>query len=345
MTTSAAPPRSPDADGATTLTSYTAEGRVGTVTAKTPTGAVLSTTTFGYNAATEHRGLTTSITDSALSGAISGTYDADGQLVSQAFPTGTTQTLTRDTSGDETRVAYAKGGVEWVSDDQSSSIHGQWRWHTGPAGWELYSYDPAGRLGAVWDQRAGQPCVQRGYDYDVDSNRTASHAWAADATGNCPPGPPQTDTTHAYDGADRLLPQGVDASLAYDAFGRITTLPASAAGGTTASIAYYLTDMVASQTQGTATRSWTLDPAARLRQAVASGTPTKTNHYDDDSSDSPAWIDENVGAATLSATRYVAGLDGNLAAALTHTGTATTSPCSWSTCTATWSAAPPTTRP
>jgi RHS repeat-associated protein len=80
--------------------------------------------------------------------------------------------------------------------------------------------------------------------------------------------------------------------------------------------------MVATQTQGTATRSWTLDPAGRLRQATASGTSTRLNHYDD-SSDSPAWIDEDTGAATLSATRYVAGLDGDLAAAITHTGTAT----------------------
>jgi RHS repeat-associated protein len=113
----------------------------------------------------------------------------------------------------------------------------------------------------------------------------------------------------------------VDAGLAYDAFGRITTLPATAAGGgTAASTTYYLTDMAAGQTQGTASRSWTLDPAGRLRAAVASGAPSKTNHYDD-SGDSPAWIDEDTGAATLSATRYAAGLDGNLAAAITHTAT------------------------
>jgi RHS repeat-associated protein len=81
--------------------------------------------------------------------------------------------------------------------------------------------------------------------------------------------------------------------------------------------------MVASQAQGSATRSWTLDPAVRLRAAVASGTTTRTNHYDDASSDSPSWIDEDTGAATLSATRYVPGLDGNLAAVVTHTGGST----------------------
>jgi RHS repeat-associated protein len=310
-----------DADGATTLTTYTPEGRVGTVTTKTPAGQVLGTTTFGYNAGSEHRGLTTSITDTALSGAITGTYDADAQLVSQAFPTGMTQTTTPDTTGDPTQVIYAKGGVEWVNDSQSSSIHGQQRWHTGPAGWELYGYDAAGRLATLWDQRTGQPCVQRGYSYDLDSNRTAAQLWPADATGNCPPATTQTDTTHTYDPADRLLPQGIDAGLTYDGFGRTTTLPAPAAGGTTASTTYYATDMVAGQTQGTASRSWTLDPAGRLRQASASDASTRLNHYDDASSDAPAWIDEDTGAATLSATRYVAGLDGNLAAAVTHTGT------------------------
>ena len=108
--------------------------------------------------------------------------------------------------------------------------------------------------------------------------------------------------------------------LAYDAFGRTTTLPAAAAGGTAASIAYYITGMVAGQTQGSATRSWTLDPAGRLRQAVASGTSTRVNHYAAATGDSPAWIDEDAGAATLSATRYVTGLNGNLVAAVAISG-------------------------
>jgi RHS repeat-associated protein len=163
--------------------------------------------------------------------------------------------------------------------------------------------------------------VQRGYSYDVNSNRTARSDWPADTTGDCPPATTPDTTTHAYDPADRLLPQGVDAGLAYDAFGRITTLPGSAAGGTALTTGYFVTDVVASQTRGTATRSWTLDPAARLRQAVASGSATRINHYADATEDAPAWIDEDAGAATLSATRYLAGLDGTLAAAITVTGT------------------------
>ncbi len=308
-----------DADSAVTLASYTSQGRVGTVTTKTPAGAVLGTTTFGYDTGGEHRGLTTSVTDPALSGAITGSYDADGALVRQTFPGGMTQTVTRDPDAETTRLVDAKGGVEWVNDSQSPNIHGQFRWHTGPTGWELYTYDAAGRLGPVWDQRAGQPCVQRSYDYDVDSNRTAALAWPANASGDCPPGTTPTTTTHAYDAADRLLPQGVDAGLAYDAFGRITALPASAAAGPAASISYYVTDMVASQTQGAVTRSWTLDPGRRLRAMATTGQPTKINHYGDPG-DAPAWIDEGDGTST----RYVSGLDGNLAAAVTSTGTTVT---------------------
>jgi RHS repeat-associated protein len=265
------------------------------------------------------------VADSALSGPVTGGYDADGALVTQSFPTGMTQTITRDTDADPTRVVWAEGGVEWANDSQSSSIHGQWRWHSGPAAWQAYGYDGAGRLKVVWDQQVGQDCVQRGYRYDVNSNRTQSDAWPPAADGACPPPTTSTGSTHAYDGADRLLPQGVDAGLGYDAFGRSTALPASAAGGTAATASYYVTDIVAGQSHGTTARSWSLDPAGRLRAATLTGNPTRTNHYGDASSDSPSWIDENTGAATLAATRYLTALDGNLAAEITHTGTTSTS--------------------
>jgi RHS repeat-associated protein len=313
-----------DADGATTLTTYTTAGRVGTVTSKASSGTVLGTTSYGYNAGTEHRGLATSLTDTALSGPVTGSYDPDGALITQAFPTGMTQTITRDPTADPTKVIWAKAGVEWVNDNQSSSIHGQQRWHSGPAASQAYGYDSAGRLTTVWDDPVGSDCVQRSYSFDVDSNRTQAQAWPAAPDGGCPPATTPTTTTHAYDPADRLLPTGGDTGLAYDAFGRTTTLPAALAGGTTTTMGYYGTDMVASQTQGTASRSWTLDPAGRLRAAAASGVPTKTNHYDDPSSDSPTWIDESTGAATLTATRYLTGLDGNLVASIAYTGTTTT---------------------
>jgi hypothetical protein len=98
----------------------------------------------------------------------------------------------------------------------------------------------------------------------------------------------------------------------------VTTLLAAPAGGTAVTTGYYVNDMVATQAQGAVTRAWTLDPAARLRQASGSNTPTQLLHYTDVSSDAPSWLDESKGSATLSATRYVRGLDENLAAREGH---------------------------
>ena len=309
-----------DADNATTEAAYSpTSGRPQTITWKDPTGAVLGTQTLGYDGGGEHRGLPTASTDSGLGGAITAAYDADATLTTQTMPNGITATRTIDPSGDVTKVAYAKSGSFWFDDRQDSNIHGQWRFHFGPSGSEAYGYDPAGRLAAVWDSRNGQPCVQRSYGFDADSNRTALDVYPANASGTCPPGTTPTTTSYSYDAADRLQPSGIAAGLTYNAFGRTTTLPAALAGGTQTTIGYYTTDMVASQTQGSLTRSWTLDPARRLRAAAMTGQPTKTNHYSD-TGDSPAWIDEGDGTRT----RYVTGLDGNLVAAVTSTGTAVT---------------------
>ena len=62
--------------------------------------------------------------------------------------------------------------------------------------------------------------------------------------------------THAYDSADRLQSSGTDAGMTYDAFGRITTLPAAdtanpgAVTAGTATLGYYVNGLVSSETQG-----------------------------------------------------------------------------------------------
>src|SRR5262249_31124375 len=231
------------------------------------------------------------------------------------MPNGITVTRTLDTTGDVTKLSYAKDGSPWFEDSQSSSIHGQWRWHNGPSGSDAYGYDPAGRLRVTWDQRVGQPCVQRGYDYDANSNRVAASFWPANAAGTCPPSTTPTSTGYTYDAADRLQPSGVAAGLTYDAFGRITTLPAALAAGTAITVGYHTTDVVASQTDGAVTKSWPLDPARRPRAVATTGGPTKVNHYGD-TSDSPVWIDEGDGTRT----RYVTGFDGNIAASVVYSG-------------------------
>src|SRR5262249_10317981 len=77
----------------------------------------------------------------------------------------------------------------------------------------------------------------------------------------------------------------------------------------------HTTDVVASQTDGAVTKSWTLDPARRPRAVATTGGPTKVNHYGD-TSDSPVWIDEGDGTRT----RYVTGFDGNIAASVVYSG-------------------------
>ncbi|MGN6334165.1 MAG: RHS repeat-associated core domain-containing protein [Motilibacteraceae bacterium] len=111
------------------------------------------------------------------------------------------------------------------------------------------------------------------------------------------------------------------ADLAYDGLGRPTALPAVDAGGTGSgdvTLRYFANDMVASQTQGSTSRTWTLDPAARLhswQDTSGINTAVHTNHYID-GGDAPGWIDEGDGTWTRNL------LDPTGALALIGTGTA-----------------------
>ncbi|WP_322749838.1 MULTISPECIES: RHS repeat-associated core domain-containing protein [unclassified Frankia] len=120
-----------------------------------------------------------------------------------------------------------------------------------------------------------------------------------------------------YDQADLLTNTG----YGYDLFGRTTGL--TVAGGASASVGYYVNDMVASQAQGSTSRSYALDPARRIR-SWTQGSTTWTNHYaaaagDSPVGDSPAWI----GVSDGSWTRNITGIGGDLAAIQSNTGTVT----------------------
>jgi RHS repeat-associated protein len=95
-----------------------------------------------------------------------------------------------------------------------------------------------------------------------------------------------------------------------DAFGRTTSAQTSAGS---ARFGFFVIVMVAADTIGAGSHCWTLDPAMRLRTSAAGGV-TNTNHYEN-SSDSPAWIDEGG-----SITRMVDGITGDLAATTTPSG-------------------------
>ncbi|MFN2626532.1 MAG: hypothetical protein ABR520_10670, partial [Mycobacteriales bacterium] len=274
--------------------------------------------------AAEPRGLPTSVAfgavGTAAGGTFSATYDPDGNLATETYPNGLVATYTRDATASPTKLSYDKSGSQWLVFEAAESAHGQWRRGASSISTQEYSYDAAGRLSEVADTLGS--CSMRRYTYDADSNRIKRASKAPLADQSCDraslyPDPPQR--SYAYDDADRL----VDAGYVYDAFGRTTDVPAGDAGGAALKVGYYANDLVRSQTQSGTTRTWTLDPARRMRRwtdATSTGVVTadKTYHYADDS-DSPAWSAENSDGSAWR--RNVEGPDGLLAATQDNAGT------------------------
>ena len=271
------------------------------------------TQTFTYDTAIDPRGLATSVAGSAA-GTFTARYDPDGQLTTQGYPNGMEARSTYDQVGAATKLAYVKTtncstNCTWLQYQPTFSIHGQERDNDNTLGDQDYKYDAAGRLYRVEDEPLGSGCVIRKYTFDADTNRTSLNTRPPKADGTCDSGAAGTTVSHTYDAADRITGTG----YTYDTFGRITAVPAADAGGTALTASYHTSDMVRSLTQGSTTRTWTLDPNQRLRARTDSGgaSGTRTNHYDTDG-DAPAWVAEN--AAATSWTRNIGGADGDLAA-------------------------------
>ena len=221
----------------------------------------------------------------------------------------------------------------------------------GSARTRRYGYDGEGRLTSTADTRraipagaaagtaATQQCQVRAWAFDVNSNRVgeAASTPTSGACANTGYATPATTgagaTTHGYDSADQITDTTGGVATRYDAFGRTTQLGATTAGSPAtasnpvkaATVGYTVTDMAASQTLYTgtaasgaveATQAWTLDPTgtrfATSAITAAGSTSTKTFRYDD-SSDSPALIDEGNGTTT----RPVADLAGSMSATTT----------------------------
>jgi YD repeat-containing protein len=304
-----------DADGNTASTSYDIDGRVATA------GDGKGTYTYTYDGTTgEHRGLVTSLNVGAGSAPSTFTagYNADGKVTSETYPNGLVAATSYDDNGEPTTLSYSKDGTPWLAFAQANSVYGQIRIDSTPASSKSLGYDPSGRLTSVADTVSyGGPaqCTTRVYAYDAESNRSSLSSYP-DAGGS-DAGTCSTSTTPAvysfsYDQADRLTNTG----YAYDLFGRTTTDPYPPAGSS-ATLGYYVNDLVASETVGSSTRSYALDPARRIR-SWTDGSTTSTNHYTGASGDSPAWI----GAGTAW-TRNITGIGGDLAATQTDTGTVT----------------------
>jgi RHS repeat-associated protein len=303
-----------DADGNTSTYAYTLDDQVASL------NDGKGTQTYTYQTTSEERGLLTTISDSAA-GTFTGTYDADGNLLSQALPNGITECTSYDATDEPIGRSYIEGGTcaspatVLLDYTVGPSIHGQWLTQSGPLSSQAYTYDAAGRLSQVQDTVSGQ-CTTRQYGYDADSNRTGYVSTSPGAGGACQSG--TLATVHTYDAADRLT----DTGTTYDAMGNTTTLPASDNGGTQLTASYYADSRIDTLTESSVTDTYTIDPAWRTRTVSYSNNSgaTQTYHYSMDD-DSPSWIATNTTGTTWS--RNVEGVDGLLAAIGGSSGTIT----------------------
>lgn len=314
-----------DAHGGWTKSTYDRYGQPTQVT-----DSIGTTRSYTYDRAVDPRGYVTKISDS-VAGDITASWGPDGQLESQTLPGGVTLTLGYDTARVLVSRTYTRTADETViaQDSVVENHRGQWITHTTPGGVRNYTYDRLGRLTQVNDTSAAtETCTTRTYAYDTHTNRTATTTATGDETGACPSTTGAATVTSTYDSADRLVtssgPGG--GSWAYDAFGRTTAMP-TADGAATASTSYFLNDLVATQEVPQTKRTeWGLDPLMRFStqddyawvDGAWANSVEKITHYDGDG-DEPAWIVED---ATLpdNLTRYVEGMDGNLAIETGKTG-------------------------
>jgi RHS repeat-associated protein len=289
-----------DADGSTSEMSYDLLGRPASIYDGK------GTQTFGYD---ETSGLLVAMSDSAA-GTFTASYDADGKMLEEGLPNGLVAKTTYDEAGQPTKRSYTKvvscsEKCTWIEESNERSIRGQVLSQKSLASSQQYSYDKAGRLTLVKDTPTGGGCTTRAYAFDADSNRTSMTTRAPGVGGACVEsgGTPQT---YKYDAADRLIGEGI----AYDSFGRITSLPGTYAGGSTLETSFYSNEMVSVQSQAGLTNTYQLDPAGRPRQVVQTGTKTGTEtfHYAM-ASDSTAWSERGE-----TWTRNIAGIGVGLAA-------------------------------
>lgn len=291
----------------TTTTTYDIAGRPRTV------DDGKGTTTYTYDGTdsagqAENRGLPTRV-DADMGGKPSiftGAYDSDGKLISQAYPNGVAASTDYDNVGQPTHLIYTQGAKTLAEFSDTYSTFGQVRGQASTGSSQTFSYDSAQRLTEA-DDTANGTCTIRKYGYDTDSNRTSLKAYPADTTGACSAATTPLIVNHGYDQADRLADTGYN----YDNLGRTLAVPGSdtndPAHGLT--IGYFANDIVHTQTQNGATRTWTLDPAERLwQQTNASTGVTETSIYRD-GSDSAAWTQ----ASDATWNRDITDLAGNLA--------------------------------
>ncbi|HET9672959.1 MAG TPA: RHS repeat-associated core domain-containing protein, partial [Actinomycetota bacterium] len=281
------------------------------------------TSTLSYDEGDERRGLLTTLEDSQA-GSFGAVYSPDGALTSQTYPNGMIATTIYDEVGTPISLTYTKtsncsSDCDWYVDEVTPSIHGQWLSQSSSLSSQLFVYDAAGRLTQVDDTPStpgiGLPqCQRRAYAYDSDSNRTSLTSWDPDpTTGECNSAGSGAVVSSTYDEADRATKTG----YTFDAFGRITQIPAADAGGSQITLAYHANDRVQSLTTSS-TDTVIIDPTNRVR-TLETSSAIQTWHYPADT-DSPSWIAENTAGTIWN--RNVAGPTGMLVAIADQSDTA-----------------------
>jgi RHS repeat-associated protein len=296
-----------DTDGVQSTTSYDLLGRASV------TSDGQQSTTTSYDTGGENRGLATQIVD-GQAGTITGTYDPDGNLVTENWPNGIVATHTYNETGTQTGITYTQTGcgqpscVLYTETDLIGSTGDVAAVDTGNT--TAYAYDNAGRLTTFQDDGAGTGCVTRTYGFGSTysgkaSDRTSLTTYTPNADGSCQTATGGTTKTWTYDSADRPTTVG----YTYDSLGRTTTVPAAdtqlpTAGNLTAT--YNVNDLVHTLTSGGATSTYNLDvDNQRIRSWTDTVGTTHTNHYND-TTDSPSWTNEGNGTWT----RPINGLAG-----------------------------------
>jgi len=211
---------------------------------------------------------------------------------------------------------------------QTAGAHGRTVAQAGPMSSQVFGYDPSGRLVKVEDTVSDPAtgtvtCDVQAYGFDADSNRVSLVTYPDDGSdadnGHCATVPATLPVTSVFDQADRIT----DTGYAYDALGRTLTVPTSDAAGIGShasvtgdvSVGYWADDMVASESQGGQSMSFTLDPVgSRVASFTGVDGSVTVNHYAD-GGDSPAWTETGD-----SWTRNLIGIDGALAAIEGQTG-------------------------
>jgi RHS repeat-associated protein len=289
-----------DADGVTSKAGFDVNGRM--ISVYDGKGSQ----TISYDGAS---GLPVQLTDS-MAGTFTASYDPDGRMVQQSLPNGLSAALTVDSSGAPTALTYTKSSncgtsCTWLNFEVTRSASGRVLTEAGTLGSRSFSYDGAGRLEKAQETPPSGGCTTRVYAFDPNSNRTSKITRNPGVGGVCTESG-GTAQAYSYDSADRLNSSGV----VYDLFGRVTTLPASLAGGGNLQTSYFSTGMVASQTQGGVTNTFGLDASMRQRQRVQAGglQGVEVFHYSS-GSDSPAWT--QIGETW---TRNIMGIGGSLTA-------------------------------